>query len=64
MHYQVVARSSESTGVWNYYPYWAPVREKDAAERLAGYAAQSGFEAAILQGVTSEILQSMSQIEW
>lgn len=57
MHYQVVARSGEPLGNWEYYPYWAPVREREAAERLAGYAAQSGCEAAILQSVTSEMLE-------
>ncbi len=59
MYYQVVARSSDPSGNWEYYPYWAPVREKAAAERLAGYAAQSGCEAAILQSVTSEMLEKI-----
>ena len=57
MHYQVVAKSGESSGTWDYYPYWAPVREKSAAERLASYAAQSGYEAAILQSVTPQMLE-------
>jgi hypothetical protein len=57
MQYQVVARRYMSAGEWEYYPYWAPVREKDAAQRLAGYAAHAGYEAAILQGVTAEQLR-------
>ena len=57
MHYQVVAKSGELSGAWDYYPYWAPVREKSAAERLASYAAQSGYEAAILQSVTPQMLE-------
>ena len=57
MHYQVVAKSGETSGAWDYYPYWAPVREKSAAERLASYAAQSGYEAAILQSVTPQMLE-------
>lgn len=57
MHYQVVAKSGEPSGAWDYYPYWAPIREKDAAERLASYAAQSGYEAAILQSVTPQMLE-------
>lgn len=57
MHYQVVAKSGEPAGAWDYYPYWAPVREKGAAERLASYAAQSGYEAAILQSVTPQMLE-------
>jgi hypothetical protein len=57
MHYQVVAKSDETSGAWDYYPYWAPVREKSAAERLASYAAQSGYEAAILQSVTPQMLE-------
>lgn len=60
MHYQVVARSVASSGNWEYYPYWAPVREKGAAERLAGYAAQSGYEAAILQSVRLEMLENLA----
>jgi hypothetical protein len=61
MHYQVVTRSAEPSGGWGYYPYWAPVREKAAAERLAGYAAQSGYEAAILQSVTPELLEDLAR---
>lgn len=57
MHYQVVAKSGEPSSSWDYYPYWAPVREKSAAERLASYAAQSGYEAAILQSVTPQMLE-------
>jgi hypothetical protein len=57
MYYQVVAKSGEPSGTWEYYPYWAPVREKGAAERLASYAAQSGYEAAILQSVTAQMLE-------
>jgi hypothetical protein len=37
------------------------VHERSAAERLAAYAAQCGFEAAILQSPTSEILLSIAQ---
>jgi len=61
MHYQVVARSSTPLGAWEYYPYWAPVRDKDAATRLATYAAQTGYEAAILQSVTAEMLQHIAR---
>lgn len=60
MHYQVVAKSGETAGRWEYYPYWAPVQEKNAAERLASYAAQSGCEAAILQSVTLQMLAEIS----
>jgi hypothetical protein len=60
MYYQVVARSGERSVRWEYYPYWAPVRERDAAERLAGYAAQSGYEAAILQGMTLKVLKDLA----
>ncbi len=60
MHYQVVARSCVPTGAWDYYPYWAPVRDRNAATRLATYAAQSGYEAAILQSVTSDMLQDIA----
>jgi hypothetical protein len=60
MHYQVVAKSGEPSGSWEYYPYWAPVREKAAAERLASYAAQSGCEAAILQSVTLQMLEEVA----
>jgi len=48
-------------GEWEYYPYWAPVRDKAAATRLASYAAQSGYEAAILQSVTAEMLQHIAR---
>lgn len=61
MHYQVVARSYEPEGAWEYYPYWAPVRDKEAAMRLANYAAQDGYEAAILQSVTVEMLQNIAR---
>lgn len=60
MHYQVVARPSTPAGRWDYYPYWAPVRDKYAATRLASYAAQTGHEAAILQSVTAEMLQTIA----
>ena len=60
MHYQVVARPSVSVGVWDYYPYWAPVRDKSAAIRLASYAAQCGYEAAILQSVTTDMLRNIA----
>jgi hypothetical protein len=56
MHYQIVAKVPEAQARWDYYPYWAPVRDKDAAERLARYAAQTGHEAAILRAVTVEML--------
>lgn len=64
MHYQVVARSSIASIAsekWEYYPYWSPVREKSAAERLASYAAQSGYEAAILHSVTAEMLMNIAR---
>ena len=61
MHYQVVARTCIPSGEWDYYPYWAPVRDKDAAMRLASYAAQTGHEAAILQSVTAEMLQHIAR---
>ncbi|HEY7975383.1 MAG TPA: hypothetical protein VID72_08585 [Ktedonobacterales bacterium] len=56
MHYQVVAKSSGASAGWEYYPYWSPLREKESAERLASYAAQCGYEAAIIQSVTPEML--------
>lgn len=61
MYYQVVAISSTSSTEWEYYPYWAPLREKSAAQRLASYAAQSGYEAAILQSVTPEMLMTLAR---
>ncbi|MGZ3677660.1 MAG: hypothetical protein ACXWQR_03720 [Ktedonobacterales bacterium] len=48
-------------GAWDYYPYWSPVRDKHAATRLATYAAQSGYEAAILQSVSAEMLQNIAR---
>lgn len=60
MHYQVVAKPCVPSARWEYYPYWAPVRDKAAAERLATYAAQSGYEAAILQSVTAEMLEQIA----
>ena len=60
MHYQVVARPHEQDEAWDYYPYWAPVRDREAAIRLANYAAQDGYEAAILQSVTIEMLRKIS----
>lgn len=60
MHYQVVARTCIPSGPWEYYPYWAPVRDRDAAMRLASYAAKTGYEAAILQSVTVEMLQQIA----
>lgn len=60
MHYQVVARPYEQDQDWDYYPYWAPVRDREAAIRLANYAAQDGYEAAILQSVTVEMLRTIS----
>ena len=61
MYYQVVAISSKSSAEWEYYPYWAPLREKSAAQRLASYAAQCGYEAAILQSVTPEMLMTLAR---
>lgn len=61
MHYQVVARPCKPAAAWDYYPYWAPLRDKDAATRLATYAAQTGCEAAILQSVTAEMLQHIAR---
>ncbi len=61
MHYQVVARTCTPSGEWDYYPYWAPVREKDAARRLASHAAQTGHEAAILHSVTAEMLWQIAR---
>lgn len=62
MQYQVVARSRlPSTGGWDYFPYLAPCRDKSTAERLARYAAQSGYEAAILQSVTMEMLAHIAR---
>ena len=62
MQYQVVARTSlSSVGKWEYYPYLAPGRDKAAAERLARYAAQSGYEAAILQSVSLEMLMHLAR---
>lgn len=61
MHYQVVTRPCTSAGAWDYYPYWSPVRDRDAATRLAAFAAQSGNEAAILQSVTAEMLRQIAR---
>jgi hypothetical protein len=61
MHYQVVARLHMPAGAWEYYPYWSPVRDKHAATRLATYAAQSGYEVAILQSVTADMLQHIAR---
>lgn len=62
MQYQVVARSGVPTeGNWEYYPYLAPSRDKAAAERLARHAAQQGYEAAILQSVTLEMLMHIAR---
>lgn len=61
MHYQVVVRSYIPAGAWEYYPYWSPVRDKHAARRLATYAAQSGYEAAILQSVSADMLQNIAR---
>ncbi|HEY7832105.1 MAG TPA: hypothetical protein VIG30_00955 [Ktedonobacterales bacterium] len=66
MHYQVVARSAAADvdGIstnWEYYPYWAPGRDRAAAERLAVYAAQNGREAAILQGRSVELLETIAR---
>ena len=61
MQYQVVARTIDPPGSWDYYPYWAPTHEKNAAQRLANYAAQTGYEAAILQSVTVEMLYQIAR---
>lgn len=62
MQYQVVARSRlPSGGGWEYFPYLAPCRDKATAERLARYAAQRGYEAAILQSVTVEMLAHIAR---
>lgn len=61
MRYQVVAKPCVPSARWEYYPYWAPVRDKAAAERLASYAAQSGYEAAILHSVTAEMLEQIAR---
>lgn len=61
MHYQVIARSCVPSGTWDYYPYWAPGRDKEAATRLANYAAQTGYEATILQSITVEMLQHIAR---
>lgn len=62
MQYQVVARRCLPTaGRWDYYPYLAPGRDKAAAERLARYAAQNGYEAAVLQSVTMEMVVNMAR---
>jgi hypothetical protein len=61
MYYQVVAKPSTPSGSWDYYPYWAPIRDKDAAMRLATYAAQAGCEAAVLRSVTLEMLQFLAR---
>jgi hypothetical protein len=60
MQYQVVARPCIPAGTWDYYPYWAPMRDKAAATRLATYAARTGCEAVILQSVTVEMLQHIA----
>lgn len=66
MHYQVVAKSApagadHALATWEYYPYWAPGRDRGAAERLAVYAAQNGREAAILQGASTEVLEAIAR---
>lgn len=62
MQYQVVARSRlPSAGDWEYFPYLAPCRDKATAERLARYAAHSGYEAAILQSVSMEMLAHIAR---
>lgn len=61
MQYQVVARLCIPAGAWDYYPYWSPLRDRDAAMRLAAYAAQTGREAAILHSVTAEMLQHIAR---
>ncbi len=61
MHYQVLARPYTPDGIWAYYPYWAPGRDANAAERLAQYAAQNGYEAAVVHSVTQEMLEAITR---
>ena len=61
VHYQVVARPATAGAVWDYYPYWAPSRDRDDTERLAYFAAQTGYEAVILECVTAERLESVAR---
>lgn len=61
MHYQVVAKPRVSPEQWEYYPHWSPCQDKAAAERLAYYAAQSGYEAAILHSVAVEMLELIAR---
>ena len=61
MYYQVVARALTPPAGWEYYPYWAPGNDLEAAERLAHYAAQSGYEAAILQAEQMEKLEEVAR---
>jgi hypothetical protein len=61
MHYQVVARRRTAGAGWEYYPYWSPVHDGEAAERLAHYAVRGGYEAAIVQGATIELLEQLAR---
>ncbi len=61
MYYQVVAKELASPADWEYYPYWAPGNDLKAAERLAHYAAQSGYEAAILQAEQIGLLEELAR---
>lgn len=61
MHYQVVAKALNKPGGWEYYPYWAPGSDKRSAERLARYAAQSGYESAILQCYSLNLLETVGR---
>jgi hypothetical protein len=61
MHYQVVARPYQPGTTWDYYPYWAPSRDTRAVEHLARYAAQSGYEAAIIHSVSLEMLEAIAR---
>src|SRR5260221_8294353 len=61
VHYQVVARPDTADACWDYYPYWAPTRDREDAERLAYFAAQTGHEAVILECVTVERLEAAAR---
>lgn len=48
MFYQVISRLATPGACWTYYPSWAPMREREEAERRAQFAAARGHEAVIL----------------
>jgi hypothetical protein len=58
---RVVTKDRPVPRHWEYYPYWAPGRDSGAAERLAQFAAQSGYEAAILQSASVEMLEASAR---